>query len=484
MERNEKGHFLKQHSGIRSKRGTTYLKLYHTLEKMKKPDDGKLLSMIPELAHAQLSNQKAYLYDQILLSLERYHSESSDAKLRRLLSDIRILHTKGLLIQCENLIKKAEKLSIKTERYLHLSEIQAWKYSLLVGGKDTDKVRKDLLPVLSVSRSALHEYLLLLDYRQAQSETLVESWSDRSVRGTAGKQKLAEIEKKIQSLPMPASISAKLFRSNALTVLADLRGETKEAIRERRECVHLLESRPDLIRDEPPRYLVSVYNLATYLYNSKYYKEAETELIKLIGIAKKQIKQYVPRRYYLIGVMMRLITEIKLRGIKTSMSSITEAEYVIEKFGKDFTGHDRLLVYYHLSWSYFNLEQFDRSLPWINKVINEQGAEKTNPAIYLLARLTTVLIHFELKNTEYMEYLIRSLYRFLKTRKRLYRFEELLMEFIRIKLPKVNSPKELLLALTDLRKQVKVLQNDPFESSVFENFDFPGWLDGKLKLRD
>ncbi|MBI4931145.1 MAG: hypothetical protein HY841_10305 [Bacteroidetes bacterium] len=79
--------------------------------------------------------------------------------------------------------------------------------------------------------------------------------------------------------------------------------------------------------------------------------------------------------------------------------------------------------------------------------------------------------------------LVRSTYRFLLKRNRLYKFEECILNFIRKKLSKIHSQKELLHSFSELKKEITQIMKDPFERGIIQDFDFVSWLESKIENR-
>jgi hypothetical protein len=96
------------------------------------------------------------------------------------------------------------------------------------------------------------------------------------------------------------------------------------------------------------------------------------------------------------------------------------------------------------------------------------------------ARLLNLIIHFELKNFDYLEYLILSTYRFLYKRKKIYKLETLVLDFIR-RLPKMNSDKDLIENFHILKTDLKSIYKKQHEKNIFLHFDYLEWVSKKLK---
>jgi hypothetical protein len=68
--------------------------------------------------------------------------------------------------------------------------------------------------------------------------------------------------------------------------------------------------------------------------------------------------------------------------------------------------------------------------------------------------------------------------RYLKTRNRSYQFENVFLKFAET-VAKSSDQDEMQPLFAELHGQLKVLEQDPFEKSAFEYFDFPAWAEAK-----
>ena len=91
-----------------------------------------------------------------------------------------------------------------------------------------------------------------------------------------------------------------------------------------------------------------------------------------------------------------------------------------------------------------------------------------------------LVIHFEIGNTLLLESLLRSTYRFLSKRNRLYGFEKSVLGFIQ-KSGKLRTAKELRETFIDLKKDFENLSQNPSENAMLRYFNFTAWLESKIE---
>ncbi len=141
----------------------------------------------------------------------------------------------------------------------------------------------------------------------------------------------------------------------------------------------------------------------------------------------------------------------------------------------------RAVLYTLFAVSFFGNGNYKKSIFYLNKIRNENmGGVRTD--IESFAHLLYLLAHFEKgSDKEFLKSLVRSVYHFLLKRNRLYKFEESIINFIRKKLSKVHSNKELFQAFTSLKTELEKILKDPFERGGIQDFDFISWLESKIE---
>jgi len=129
--------------------------------------------------------------------------------------------------------------------------------------------------------------------------------------------------------------------------------------------------------------------------------------------------------------------------------------------------------------AYLGTGENRKALRIINAYINAADRELKQDS-YAFAMILNLLIHFELDNSDLLEYTLKSTHRYLKSRKRLFEFEKAMMNFIK-DATVAHSTKDLVAHFKKLQKGLIVIKDDKFESAVFEYFDINDWLESKLK---
>jgi hypothetical protein len=89
-------------------------------------------------------------------------------------------------------------------------------------------------------------------------------------------------------------------------------------------------------------------------------------------------------------------------------------------------------------------------------------------------------VHYELGNTELLEYRIRSTVRLLMRRNKLYNFEKKILQFLKGAHKKGRNPDVLRARFIELRKNLEPVVKGKIERNALSLFDLMSWLDSKI----
>ena len=129
--------------------------------------------------------------------------------------------------------------------------------------------------------------------------------------------------------------------------------------------------------------------------------------------------------------------------------------------------------------AYFGTGKFSLALRWNNRILNNKEIEEVEDA-HCFAEMLNVIIHIELENDDLIPYTMKAAYRYLKAKKRVYKFETIFFNFIG-DLMKQKDKETHDTVYRELLDELEKLKDDAFEHTAFEYFDFISWAESKVK---
>jgi tetratricopeptide (TPR) repeat protein len=138
--------------------------------------------------------------------------------------------------------------------------------------------------------------------------------------------------------------------------------------------------------------------------------------------------------------------------------------------------HRILVFYYKVASLYFGSAKYEKAIDYLNKIINWKVDLRTDLQCY--SRLLHLIAHYELGNFQLLEYLFKSVYRFMAKMGNLSVVEEEIFRFLRRSFH--VAPRQLKPEFARLLEQLKQLQANRFETRAFAYLDIISWLESKM----
>lgn len=163
----------------------------------------------------------------------------------------------------------------------------------------------------------------------------------------------------------------------------------------------------------------------------------------------------------------------------TFKEGIKIVPYILEqiKANELFIDEYRVMIFnYKIASLYFGNGNYSICIDFLQKIIQQTGDERNDLQGY--ARILHLIAHYELGNFELMEYLTKSVYRFLAKKEYLTEIEKEMFKYLRNSFS--ITRKELLVALNDLLGKIKNLEKNNFETRVFAYLDIVSWIESKV----
>ena len=161
---------------------------------------------------------------------------------------------------------------------------------------------------------------------------------------------------------------------------------------------------------------------------------------------------------------------------------IKEMKKELPEYENKFNPIYKIDLWVTFSLSYFGIEDYDKCLYWVNKIRNESNLDVRRD-MEISMKLFYLILQYEKQNYDLLPYLIRSTYRYLLRKKRLFKFENIILDFLRKDILKIKSKKELIRSFKKLKNKLELLPKGSDVKQGFEDFDYMSWLESKIENR-
>lgn len=461
-----------------------YVKLFDVVEKLGEYNEEKIKKILKnEDFLKRLPSVKNYLYSQILKSLRmNYIGSTIDSELKGMIEEITILYEKQLFKQCIKIIDKAKELAKANEQLLQLIELNLLEQKVLIEVLNLDKFEKTLELALGEELNLLEQQKSTAEYRNLYNQIIL---INKKIKEARTEEEFKQFEKIIEHPLLKSFENAKTFDAKNYYYLIHLnynhaKGDNLACLEIAQKQLELLESYPQKIAEKPKMYIAALNNILLSQIHLHSYKDFDKTLNKLRNIPLKSANIEVSRFVgsYIFEMVMYLDTGEFAKSVAIR-ENILEG---LEKHQDKINAIEEITLLYNLFYSYFGTGEFTKALGIINKLLNEYQKELRYD-IQSAVRILNLILHYELGNSGLLEYNAVSAYRFLYKSKRLYKLENIILNFIRKKMHHIYTPKDEVEAFIELRTEFMPLLDDPYEKKAFEYFDYISWFESRIEKR-
>lgn len=462
-------------------RDSKYLLLFDLMANMDVFDDELCCNKIYKnqpVESRKYSELKAYLYDFVLKSLQSYDEQSSvEYKLNHLLQSVSVLFKRGFYDDCRELLHKAAKIASHYECFTHLLEIVRWEKHLAYTRMDVDFLHKQFDQLQFAETRALDQLRNFAAYRKLFFQvyiTLKREALHRSEDRMTQLQNLVKHEL-LQDPENALSYKARVLFYRTFNIYHYAALEPDAFYDSGKKLIALLESQPHFLRENLADYIAALNNFILSCGLLGRYDEVRLALEKLRDLSPitEDDRRKIHRQYYTNKFVLCIFT-----------GAFEEARHEMERCQKEaeqFDPHDYETASFYFQYCYicFGCNDFSGALDHLNHWLNQPRTVERED-LQSLARILSLILHFEMGNSVLLESLLRSATRFLQKKNRLYdlerRFFQLMSELLR-----AASTQEQQFAFKKMKTDLAHFSALPDARVLLQTFDLEAWLDAKIK---
>lgn len=460
--------------------------LFNAIDKQNVYDEDKILACDNGIHAQQFSNLKAHVYHRLLHAMRSFHlKKNKDISIREYIDHSQILFDRGLYAQCNKLLRKARKLAHKNDNLELMLEILKMEKQVVaqgVGNENPEKVNAIINEVKDVNTRIYNINTL--------SNILVRLNNWYTKTGFVRKEEYLEEVKQFFNTSMPSfqeetlSFNEKLNLYNVYVAYYQFIQDFDKAYDYANKWVTLFDETPEFIPLKTIMYIRGIHSLMIAQNKLMKYKEFLSNAQKLKnvylipGIELNENIRAMLFKYITIHDINRYFLTGDFSG---GISLVTKIERDLDQFVDKLGKHSTIIFYYKIACMYVGDSNHKMAAYWLQKIINEQNVDLRED-VHCFARILNLISHFELGNTDIIDYYIRSTYRFLLAKDDLNNYQRYILRFLK-NLTKETTESELVKRFEGLRSQLLTLIDNPYESRSFSYFDIISWLESKIQKR-
>lgn len=484
MSKAEKRQF-KLYAGRQSAhQGAKFLKLFDAMDRMESYDEASILKK-NFVTKQQLSNLKAHLYRQILMSLRMNPSiQNTRMQIREQLDFATVLYHKGLYKQSLKTLDKAKSIAIRLEEkyvafeIVELEKVIESQYITRSMSNRTQRLIEDasflseqneLCSQLSNLSLQLYERLIKAGYAKSDEEFQTVKHFFYTTLPKVNYQEMGFRER--------------MWYCKAFVWYSLITQDFLSGYKYANRWVNLFTQFPQMLQSHPVFYLKANNFLLEALSLIKYkaqFREVLQQMESMIHSSQFPSNDNVKALSFLYLYTNKLNLLFMEGDFKTGLDIVPQILMQIEKYKSRIDQHHIMLMYYKIACLYFGNDNCEEAIVYLNKIIDNK-ALKMREDLLCFARVLSLVAHYEAGLDFHIDQQIRETYRFLLKMNDLHAVQKSMITFLR-GLGNIY-PGELKKAFKTLHANLAVLENDPYEKRSFLYLDILSWLESKIQNR-
>lgn len=457
------------------------IQLFDAIDKMNEYDETALLQKLRFTKKEQLANRKTHLYKQILASLRLLESnEHIDIQLHEQLDSARILYNKGLYLQSLRILEKIKDAARNTHQDSYLlqalfleKKIEALHITRSLKDRanqlanETNELMKRLQLTTHLSNLALELYGWYINYGHARNEE-----DERNI--------VSYFKENTASIPKDLTgFYQKLYLYQSYCWFAFIRLDYLMYYRYTQKWVDIFHEDPQMIEIETGHYIKGMHNLISAHFDLRNYEKFEQTLQVFETFGDSAIVRNNDNNSIQVFVYLytsKINKHFMQGSFDEGLQLVPQITAKLKEYSLYLDAHRVLVFYYKIASLYFGSGNYDDTIKYLSKIINWKVDLRNDLQCY--SRLLHLIAHYELGNYNLLEYLIKSVYRFMAKMENLGVVEEEIFSFLHKAFH--LSPKELKAEFETLLLKLKKIETNKSAMRAFAYLDIISWLESKI----
>ncbi len=408
--------FFKLSSSLQSGE-KNYLKIFDYIDTQDEYDESALKDHFEgEVFVKHLPSEKNHLYKLILKSLRSYYSEQSvSSSLKQEIKNVEILYNKALYKECEKFVKRAKSTAQKYEMFYYWFELISWEKKLLESAYESGEFSVDLDELIKEEEMVIAKLRNLAEYTMIYSKINLIFRSGGFTRNAAEREVVEGIADYhlIKGKNTALSVKAASICYYIKGLCAATNRNYKDSFIFFNKTREILDNNPFIKLDASSRYVMTLFHLLRCQLDSEDFEKAEQLISDIRALqGKKGFNSIdISIRIFANSSIQELTMLHKMGDFDKCLQLIPEIEKQQDVYGDKLSKEMEVLLTYGKAYSYFGVGDFKNALQCVNAVLND-NEQNLRQDIYSFTRLFNIVIHYELENYDFLEYVVKSTNRY------------------------------------------------------------------------
>ncbi len=459
-----------------------FFTLFKFLEKQKKYDE-KVILASKIVSKQQLSNLKAHLYKQILISLRLNPAHKNiRIQIREQLDFATVLYQKGLYKQSLKLLERAKTMAVENEEKniaYEIVELEKVIESQYITRSINSRADELVAQAKSLSRHnviasklsnlSLQMYSILLENGYVKDDielNAVNSFFEAKLP----KYDYAQL-----------GFREKLWLNKAHLWQSFLTQDFLKSYKYASSLVNLFIAQPKYIAIHPVFYLKG----KNYLLESSFLVKHLSKLKQELSLFEDEINNNIIPKDSNTEILEFLYLYKNKLHLYFLQGNFAEGEYLVQEIEEKIKlyldrldGHHIVMLYYKIACLYFGMGENEKCIAYLDKIIKPKKLGFAED-LQCFARILSLIAHYECGLDYDLERQFKDTYRFLIKMENLQEVQKVLITSI--KEMQDVFPNQIKNEFKKIYDKLKIYEDHPYEKRAFLYLDILSWLESKIE---
>lgn len=464
----------------KTERSSKYLQLFDLMAAQDPFDEADLRikiyhQQIPE--GKKYSELKSYLYSLVLKSLQAFDEQQSvQFKLNELLQGVTVLYKRGHYDDCRELLQKAAKIARQYEDFSSQLDIIRWEKQLAYTRMDVDFLHKKLEQLQFQEDQALQHLGNIAIYQKVFFQVYTTNFKREAGQHSESRnvllRSLVGQDEAFSDPDRATSHKSRVMYYRTLNIYYYATAEYEDFYDSGKKLIHLLESQPHFLKENLADYIATLSNLILSCGLLQRYEEVRTYLQKLHRLTPITVddRRKIHRQYY-----------SNLFALCSYTGEFEEARREMERCQQEAEqcssqDYETASFYFQYCTICFGCSDFSQALDYLNLWLSQPRSVERED-LQSLARILSLVLHFEMGNMMLLDSLTRSATRFMQKKNRYQDLERRFIHFIH-DLMKAPGQQEIRICFQKIKADLPEMSG---YKTLLQTFDLEAWLESKIK---
>jgi len=459
-----------------------YIFLYKLIEKNQLVTQEKIKSaFLSALPNTIFNTAVSHLFETLLSVLTHLRTnQDSFFMLFNLLMNAKVLYEKSIYNECFLLLSKAQNEAIRFENFSILLIAQKLELDYLLSLDFPGTTEQELLSKQYKINDTLKKIRKINEHASLY-ELLKHRISHKgTARSSKQKQEFNDLVVSEMSIVSSSNFenfeiqkTHKLFQCNYLINV----GDYKSALNSLYELNSTFEQNKHLLSNPPIYYLMTIEGVLESLRTIKNYEGMSYFITQLNNI--ETVSGHFRMQIQCVVFLYTLFPLMDTGRFEESKVLIeNNKEHIFDKINLQIASrHAQLSLYTALV--YLGTKDINKARKAINQIMLSEKNIFALP-LYSTIRLVNLMILYEQKEFNYIEFEVRSVKREIQNKEKMFQIELLMLKLFNSPLESITK-KERIILWQKIEPELKEFQNNKFELQLLRIFDFTAWIESKIK---